>query len=195
MSGCQHPWDSCPCTALLLPDTKSFPGELQGQILPCLHLSQLLPPPKGTSARPGQARHLGCQVQCWQLPAPPHCPLCPPRDGVDTAEQEFPAHPASPAASPATQITPTALPHWAGSPRTALGAVLEDPLPAPPSSPPSQSSRRGCRFYLEPRTNTAEISEVTWHHQSAHGVRPHIPGPASLPLSPSYAHGAHPALI
>lgn len=83
----------------------------------------------------------------------------------------------------------------AGSPRAALGAVLEDPLPAPPSSPPSPGSRQGCRFYLEPRTNTAEISEVTWHHQSAHGVRPRIPGPASLPLSPSYAHGAHPDLI
>lgn len=190
MSGCQHPWDSCPCTALLLPDSQ---GSCKDTFSPACTCHSFSHHPR--ALQPGQARYLGCQVQCWQLPAPPHCPLCPPRDGVDAAEQEFPAHPASPAASPATQITPTALPHWAGSPRTALGAVLEDPLPAPPSSPPSQGSRRGCRFYLEPRTNTAEISEVTWHHQSAHGVRPHIPGPASLPLSPSYAHGAHPALI
>lgn len=133
MSECQHPWDSCPCTALLLPDTKSFPGESQGHILHCLHLPQLLTPPRGTSARPGRVP--GMPVQCWQLPAPPPCPLCPPRDEVDTAQRELPAHPASPAASPAAQITPTALPPRAGSPWTALGAILEDPLPAPPLLP------------------------------------------------------------
>lgn len=38
-----------PCFSL----TQSFPGESQGHIHHCLHLSQLLTLPRGTSARPG----------------------------------------------------------------------------------------------------------------------------------------------
>lgn len=183
MLGCQHPWDSCPCTTLLLPDTPSQ-GSHKDTFSPvCTCHSSHCP----GALQPGQAGTWDARCNAGSSPLSPlpcqgwgrHC-----RAGARSSPSITCSIPSS--------IAPIALPHWAGSPRTALGAVPEDPLPAPPSSP---GSRQGCRFYLEPRTNTAEISEVTWHHQSAHGARLRIPGPASLPLSPSYAHGAHPASV
>lgn len=133
--------DSCPCTALLLPETQSFPGQSQGHVLstacPCHSFSHC-----PGALQPGQSRYLGFQVQCWQPPAPPHCPLCPPRDGADTAERELPAHPASPAASPAAPITPSALgrvPEDSTSCRSGGPAAGSPLLASLPRQPPGLS--------------------------------------------------------
>lgn len=126
-------------------------------------------------------------MQCWQLPAVPSA-LPGMGQTLQSGSSQLTQHHLQHPQQHRTNRSPTL--GWV--PEDSAGCRKEDPLPAPPSSP---GSRQGCRFYLEPRTNTAEISEVTWHHQSAHGARLRIPGPASLPLSPSYAHGAHPASV
>lgn len=157
---------------------------------------QLVPPCPGWVQSPAARCDAGSsQQELRQVPNPPRSPLQLPRDGACTLlsggfqpqhtqvapSSTHPHHsiPRQPRSHPA------ALPHQAKPPRAARGAEgCWDRLPAP-SSLPRQPLGLSALFRASHK-QTAKISEVTWHHQSAHGVSLRaFPSPPASPSAPA----------